>query len=769
MARPLRLAALILAAALAGGPVAASEVVDKTAAELRDVLASDDANRIAKAFVDRYLAMAADLGSSSPEILEAAETFGRMLMEAKQPEIAVPFRERALVLRRRAAPQAVETALAAHAYAVTLFQAGREPEIEPLLAEAFAIWRGLGTGGAEAVESGMYLGRRRAAGARYAEAADLFAAAIRLGVGQRGRAAALRLETVDAAEAALTGPDRWDLPEARAARAAVLDAYEDDGARRALAYQRKRLAETRPDGDRRPDIQAQARIGEILARWMPDDFAARRMSARERARLLYLAKDIEGTDAAYVEAIGHAEALVGPMGLDVADLLMDAGESLSFVSSAPHHQERAAAHFERAMAIREARLAPTDRRIAIAAMRLAFVYHVYGFDGRRDKAPEAERLLQRARTILEADADADAQILSDVYVQLGQIAWSAGRNAEAVEHARAAVRQADRTDDPSLRLMTRGQLFSVLPPEAAAEEERLLDEQIAIGETIVERSPRWLLGALAARAQYDLALGRYAAADRAVRRAAAIGLAPDDRQSVSTLEILARIARFFGRNQDAADLYERAADLVETQAQNTPDILRGLKYRAHAASRREDYAAARDHLAKAADLQARVFGPDDPSNAEILTLHGIALWNLGDLAAAEPLLREALRLEALSTDPDRSTLAAKRADLGRLLTALGRPAEAVEQFAEAARHYGTEAANPPTRAQVGALHADALVAAGRTAEALAAARAAAAIITARIAGTGDEPSAASVRDAEVKRSSAIFVSQVRAAWAASRP
>lgn len=771
--RLLRLLATACLAAATGMPTpsVASEIVDTAIIDMRRLLAEGEASEINAAVIGAVRRVDAEKGRLSPEAVELAERFGHLFFESNEPAAAAALFERAFALNRRLDPRSPRTAQAAFDRARALHRVDAAKGWDEPLAEAFALWRGLDLAAADALEAGFALGRRAVEAGRPREAADLFAAALRLGGGRRDEAAERRASAiVELAERRFVVPATADTPDLAAARAVVLDAWGEAGARAAIAAGRKRLRST----DERPDpatvLAIRRRSAEILARWMPDDLPARRDAARDLGNVAAEAGSFAEAERAWSEAIGFAERLAGAESIPVADLSMEAGEALSDASADPQVQAMAARHFTRTLALREKHLAADDVGIADAALRLYFARHLLRLTGEATLVEDQNRLLRRALDILAAASPPDHRRLSDLHVHLSQAGFLAGDAPGWLSHARIAVTEADLSGDVLSRIVTRMGLVAALPPDADAEIDRRLDEWAALAETRLASEPHWSMGALAARADHELARGRWAAADAAARRAAAIGRGGEAREAVTILEQLARIADFFGRRTDSAELLDHAATIAARKADNVIDRLNATRLEARAAIRRADWAGAEERLAEALAVQDATFGAEDPSNGGLHSLYGFVLRRRGDLAGAEPHLRLALDLQRRDAVADPGATVTLRSDLATLLVERGTHDEAIRLQAENAAALDAGAVvGVSTRIEIAASNAEALLGADRPDEALAAARRAAAIVTARVATEdGTDPRSTTIREAEVRRASDVFRIRVRAAWAVAR-
>ena len=762
-------AAFVAGAVAAASPAAASQIVDAAVADMRRLLAAGDEAAISAGLMETVKRVEAEKGRLSPEAVELAERLGRVFLDGGGPEIAALLFERAHAMHLRLDPKSPATAEAAFARAVALHRVDPAKGWEEPLEAAFALWGELDLADADAVQAGFVLGRRDLEQGRPRAAAGRFAAALRLGGGRRDAAAEREAGTlVDLAERRLVVAQASDTADLAAARATVLEAYDEAGARRAVSALRQRLRHPDDGADPATALAIRRRVVEILARRLPGDLLARRDAARDLGNAAVRLGDATAAASAWDDAVSLTERLVGIDTIEVADVAMAAGESLADLGGAPEVQALAAAQFGRALALREKRLPANDVRIADAALRLFLARHLRRLTGDDTRVDEQEGLLRRALAILEAVRPPDHLRLSDVHGQISQVRYLSGDSAAWLAHARRAVAEADLSGDVLARIVTRMGLARALPPGDEAETDRVLDEWAALAETIAATTPHWLMGALAARAENDLGRGRWASADRAARRAAGLGVGRDEREAVTILDQLARVAGFFGRADGAADLLERAAAVAGRTADNVVDRLTAARLAARAAIRRGDWAAAETRLAEALAHQDAAFGADDSSNGALHALYGRVLAHRGDLAGAETHLRRALDMQKRDAVADAGGTVALRSDLADLLVRRGTFAEAIRLHEENAADLAAGAVvGDARRAQIAASTAEALLGADRPDEALDAARRATAIVTARVSGDAADPQAAAIREAEVRRAADVFRVKVRAAWAAA--
>jgi tetratricopeptide (TPR) repeat protein len=762
-------AALVAVVVATASPAWASDIVDVAVADMRRVIGTGDVDAISTALMETVKRVDAEKGRLSPESIELAERLGRVFLEGGGPEIAALLFERAHAMHHRLDPKSPRTAKAAFDRAVALHRVDPTKGWDAPLEAAFALWRELDLASADSVQAGFVLGRRDLERGRPRAAAETFAAALRLGGGRRDEAAEREANNlVEFAERRLVVAKAADTADLVAARATVLEALGEAGARRAVTALRQRLRRSDDGADPATGLAIRRRVVEILARSLAGDLHARRDAARDLGDAAVRVGDAATAAHAWDDAVDLTGRLAGTDTIEVADMAMAAGESLADLGGAPEVQAMAAAQFARALALRETLLPANDVRIADTALRLFLARHLCRLTGDDTRVDEQEQLLQRALAILEAATPPDHLRLSDVHGQISQVRYLVGDSAGWLAHARRAVAEADLSGDVLARIVTRMGLARALPPGDDGEIDRVLDEWAALAETIAEAKPHWLMGALAARAEHDLGRGRWATADRAARRAAGLGVGRDEREAVTILEQLARVAAFFGRADDAAELLERAAAVATRTADNVVDRLAAARLAARAAIRRGDLEGAEKRLAEALAHQEAAFGADDSSNGALHALYGRVLRDRGDLAGAETHLRRALDMQRRDAVADVGGTVALRSDVAALLVQRGAFGEAIRLHEENAADLAAGAVvGDARRAQIAASTAEALLGADRPDEALAAARRAAAIVTARVSGDAADPQAAAIREAEVRRAADVFRVKVRATWAAA--
>jgi tetratricopeptide (TPR) repeat protein len=150
-------------------------------------------------------------------------------------------------------------------------------------------------------------------------------------------------------------------------------------------------------------------------------------------------------------------------------------------------------------------------------------------------------------------------------------------------------------------------------------------------------------------------------------------------QVSASLMNMAIVLQNLGRADEALAAFHRSLEIDRAiYGERHPEVAAALGGVAFSLHRSGQLAASRELYAESVDIWRSVAEPGlQPLLADTMSNYGALLVDLGEVAAAEPVLDEAVERYAELPSPDPMRLAVARARLGTALAGLGRPREAV--------------------------------------------------------------------------------------------
>ena len=258
-----------------------------------------------------------------------------------------------------------------------------------------------------------------------------------------------------------------------------------------------------------------------------------------------------------------------------------------------------------------------------------------------------------------------------------------GDTLTAVELLDRGVRRAEAlSDEPAVQARLLGTMAAAYraqgrPDAAAPLHERALDglrsalgpEHEAVADALVEK------------AETDLLLGAYPAADRATRTALAIqrqALGPDHAATGETHALLSRISVYLGDIDGAVAEARRALAVREAAlGDGHPTVGQSWSLLGRTLRRRGDTAEAEAAFEQAATVAEARYGPDHPDLADALLQSAYTLANGGQAGRAETLARRALAIRRRALGPDHPLSSEAIGDIAEILSKQGRHEEAL--------------------------------------------------------------------------------------------